>query len=669
MTATSLGEFLDSARQRSFVGRRAELRCFADALAGRSAHRVLFVHGPGGIGKTTLLHEMQAQARGQGRVAVLLDGREVDPSPEGLAHTIAAVGAEGPGTVLLVDGYEQLAPVDGWLRRDLLPSLPADDVVVLAGRDPPAAAWRTDPGWRQVVAIHHLDHLDDADAAELLARAGVPADARDRLVRLGRGHPLALALLADVVRAGPVPANLADVPELITALLESLLREAPSDAHTVGLATCAKSWLTTEDLLRETVGEDAPAVWAWLARRPFVVRGPRGLLPHDLTRDVLDAEFERRSPDRYRSLHRIIHDHVVTGIRTATGLDRQLLAQHLLYLHRRSPLTSTFYALRAQGSAAVVPAKPEDYPSLVAMIARHEGPASAGIAERWFAEVPADTSVVRTDDGLAGFAYNLSCPTGSTMEDHDPVVRAVLAHVASTGPLRPGERVDIGRFFAGARDGQRDLYAALAGSISSIMRWCTEPYAWSFVTFADEEHWAPFFDYLGFRRAVEVEAAGLRYVVYGNDWRRFPVDTWLDLMNEREHGGGTGPPPESALRPPPLDRAAFGVAVRSALPRLTRPDRLAGNPLVGSALGDTPAEVRTAVEQAVARLADEPKGDQLRAVLHRTYVRPAPTQEAAAEVLDLPFSTYRRYLAKAVEQVTEVLWAAEIGTLRLRERS
>nr|BFE74221.1 hypothetical protein GCM10020092_075220 [Actinoplanes digitatis] len=146
------------------------------------------------------------------------------------------------------------------------------------------------------------------------------------------------------------------------------------------------------------------------------------------------------------------------------------------------------------------------------------------------------------------------------------------------------------------------------------------------------------------------------------DWRRFPVEVWLDLMNEREHQGGTGPPPDSALRPQPLSRAAFGDAVRSALPHLNRPDRLAGSPLVGSALGADATEIRGNVLTAIARLAGEPKGDRLRAVLNRTFVHAAPNQEAAAEVLGLPFSTYRRHLGRAVEQVTELLWAMEIGT-------
>ena len=44
----------------------------------------------------------------------------------------------------------------------------------------------------------------------------------------------------------------------------------------------------------------------------------------------------------------------------------------------------------------------------------------------------------------------------------------------------------------------------------------------------------------------------------------------------------------------------------------------------------------------------------------RTYVRAAATQEAAAEVLGLPFSTYRRHLAAGVERLTERLWHWEL---------
>jgi hypothetical protein len=639
---TQLGDLLDQARERCFVARHDEVTSFVDALSGRSARRVLILHGPGGIGKTTLLQELRRRAP----TAVLLDGRQIDPSPAGLR---AAVGDVPPG-ILLIDSYEQLAPIDGWLRTEFVPALGASTVLVLAGRDAPAAEWRTDPGWRRLVAIHRLQPLDAADSGALLARAGVGPHVSDRLVALGRGHPLALALLADAAATGIVPNSLAELPDLISTLLEALVRDAPTEAHEIGLATCAKAWVTTEDLLRETVGRSAPEVWAWLRLRPFVTYGPRGLEPHDLVRDVLEAEFERRSPQRYREVHRIIHDHVVDGIRATTGADRRLHAQHLLFLHRRSPLTGAFFALRERGSATVVPGRPADHDAVVSIVDRFRGPASAELARAWLTEQPGSLSVVRTEDGVAGFMCSLMCPTGSDLEQRDPVVRAVLEHVARHGPARPGELVGIERFMGGAREYERDLYAVLTASVVSIVDWVSRPLAWTFVPATDPGFWGPFFDYLAFEPAFETDTA----VVYAMDWRRLPVDAWLTLMSEREHSGGTGPAPAELLRPAPIGRDAFAAAVRAAL-------HAAHGPVRADETGPIPAaRLRAAIEQLPPRSAT---------VLTRTYLKGVPTQEAAAEVLGLPFSTYRRHLGKAIEQLTELLWAAEIGATRIKVSS
>jgi hypothetical protein len=425
----TLGDVIDDRRWQGFVGRTAELTGFDDALAGRSSRRVLFVHGPGGVGKTTLLLHLRSRARRADRPAIYLDGRDIEPSPDGFLHAVRTATPETAGglPVLLVDGYEELAPIDDWVRRDLLPAVPDDGIVVLAGRTPPAPAWRSDPGWRAVVAVHPLGALDPADSVTLLERAGVAAADRDRILRLGRGHPLALALLADAARAGPVPRSLADAPDLISALVASLVRDAPSDAHLLGLATCAKALHTTEDLLRRTVGEaDAPAVWAWLAGRPFVSVRPQGLAPHDLTREVLEAEFERRSPDRYRQLHRTVHDYVVAGLRTASGVHRQVLAQHLAHLHRHGPFSAQFRAMRAQGASTLAPARPQELPGIADRIATQLGPLSAGCARAWFAEQPGGAGVVRSDLGVGGFVYHVSGPAGSEPEQRDPVVRAIL---------------------------------------------------------------------------------------------------------------------------------------------------------------------------------------------------------------------------------------------------
>ncbi|GIM91171.1 AAA family ATPase [Paractinoplanes toevensis] len=642
---TRVADLLDHARAESFAGRDAELRAFGDALNGRSGRRVLFLYGPGGIGKSSTLQQFRLRARAGGRTVKSIDGSEIDAAPDAF---LAALGPAQAGLVLLVDGYEHLGPLDGWLRHTFLPGLGATDLVVLAGREPPQPPWRTDPGWRRLAGILHLDALDPDDSADLLARAGVPPGLREGLVELGRGHPLAMALLADAATAGTVPRTLADVPDLITALLECLVREPPTEAHALGLATCAKAWLTTEDLLRDTVGPAAPEVWTWLCRRPFVMAGDRGLRPHELARDVLDASFERRTPESYRDLHRVVHDHVVAGIRAAAGPDRPMHAQHLLYLHRRSPLSAMFFSLRARGPVALVPGTPADHPAVLAAVERCQGPAQAGLARDWLAEQPAGLSVIRGDDGLRAFVHYLQLPGGIALQERDEVTRAALRHVERAGPLRPGESIDLARFLSGVKDEESGPYAVLAGATSSILEWIGRQSAWSFVVTTEPAFWAPMFDYLAFATCFEIDVAGVRHVGFGMDWRRLPVDVWLDLMNEREHSGGHGPPPAGLLRPPAPSRAEFERSVRQGLRDLRRPGRQAGLSVA-------------AVEAALTVIAAEPRGEALCAVLNRTYLRPAASQEAAAEVLGLPFSTYRRRLAKAVDRLVELLWAAEVG--------
>jgi DNA-directed RNA polymerase specialized sigma24 family protein len=679
--STHLGDLLNDARRHSFVGRRRELASFDDALAGRSTRRVLFLHGQGGIGKTTLLQELRVRAQAAGRGVVQLDGRDTDPSPDGMRAAVRrAPGrhhADDPGAlipagvVLLVDGYEQLAPIDGWLRDGIIPALRTDNVVVLAGLDPPGRPWRTDPGWRQLVAVHRLDLFEPAESVELLAHAGVAPHLRQHLLGLGRGHPLTMALLADLAASDEVPDALADAPDLVAALLESFVREAPSAAHLTGLAACAIAWLTTEDLLVHLVGAaDAPEVWRWLTRLPFMTSGPHGLFTHDLARDVLDAEFERRAPERYWAYRQAVFVHAVANLRTATSADRPLHSQQLLFLRRDTHRTGIVSDLRARGSVLVVPARADEHDEVCSIIERFEGPASAGLARAWLAERPGPLKVVRTADGVAGYAYHITCPGGSGLEDGDPVVRAVLDHVARHGPTRPGEHIHIGRFFGGARTHQRDPYAYLAGPVTGVAEWLTRPFAWSVVIIVDTDHWAPHFDDVAFTELFELEVGTVRHVAYGIDWRRVPVDTWLDLLRIRGRSGESGPPPTALVRPPPPDRARFGAAVKAALQTLHRPDRLAANPLMGSALAAGPAgrstdQLRATIEDAVASLAAQPKGDRLRAVLNRTYLRPAPTQEAAAEVLGLPLSTYRRHLARALDHLVDLLWTVETGGVRL----
>jgi hypothetical protein len=66
------------------------------------------------------------------------------------------------------------------------------------------------------------------------------------------------------------------------------------------------------------------------------------------------------------------------------------------------------------------------------------------------------------------------------------------------------------------------------------------------------------------------------------------------------------------------------------------------------------------LQRAVEDLRLEPAGDKLHRAVTATFASGAPTQEAAAERLGLPFSTYRRHLTSGIEQVCGLLWRREL---------
>jgi hypothetical protein len=116
-----------------------------------------------------------------------------------------------------------------------------------------------------------------------------------------------------------------------------------------------------------------------------------------------------------------------------------------------------------------------------------------------------------------------------------------------------------------------------------------------------------------------------------------------------------------------LSQPDFSDAVRQALRDLHRPDLLLRNPLLRTRLlrdrsdGEPDAAaLRACVDEAIDALRDHPRDDKLLRAVDRTYVRPAATQEAAAEVLGLPWSTYRRHLTKGVERIVSWLWEREV---------
>ena len=48
--------------------------------------------------------------------------------------------------------------LEDWLREHVIPALPASTVIAIAGRQPPQAAWRKNPGWSELFEIGRTSH-------------------------------------------------------------------------------------------------------------------------------------------------------------------------------------------------------------------------------------------------------------------------------------------------------------------------------------------------------------------------------------------------------------------------------------------------------------------------------------------------------------------------------
>ena len=71
------------------------------------------------------------------------------------------------------------------------------------------------------------------------------------------------------------------------------------------------------------------------------------------------------------------------------------------------------------------------------------------------------------------------------------------------------------------------------------------------------------------------------------------------------------------------------------------------------------------LREAAETLESNPRDQKLSRVIRHTYLEPLATQELVAERLDLPFSTYRHQLGRAVARIGAWLWLRERAQRRI----
>jgi hypothetical protein len=692
---------LNVARRRQFVGRSAEQFLFQSAItAAELPFCVLHIFGPGGIGKTSLLHEFTHICHQHNITTTYLDARDVDSTPASFLSVLQSTMELDPSLspveflaaqarhMLVIDTYETLAPLDRWLRQVFLPQLPDNVLTILAGRESPALAWRTDPGWQSLVYILPLRNLNPDESLTYLANRHIPSEQHRAILNFTHGHPLALSLVADMfAQRRDIRFQLGTSPDIIKLLLERLVQKVPGPAHRTALEACAIVHVTTEALLAEMLLMPDPAtpsgygvheLFEWLRELSFIESNQEGLFPHDLIREILVTDIRWRNPDWYTELHRRARTYYVRRFQQTSGQTQQRTLSDYVFLHRNNPVVRPFFEWQTGDATLPDTMNEADRLDLLAMIARYEGEASVDLAAYWFERQPEGVLVFRDPTGqpaglLSTIALHQTKPEDLQI---DPAIHAAHVYLQRHAPLRPGEKAIFFRFWL-ARDSYQGISPIQSMILLTVVRYClTIPgLAFTFFPCAEPDFWQLAAAYADLKRIPEAdfEVGGRLYGVYGHDWRAVSPLAWLSLLAERETATGmeAATPPTVAEPLVVLSQPDFELAVRNALRDISRPDALQQNPLLRSrlvtnraGLEATDAErvtaLQTMLKEAIGSLQAAPRDLKLYRALYHTYLQPAPSQEKAAELLDVPFSTFRRHLQTGIAQVVNILWQQEI---------
>lgn len=665
---STIGSELAAKRARLFVGRTTELDTFDHMLADDSPARVLFLHGPGGIGKSTLLRALEMHAADQGFGVVRFDARDAPTEPAIAGPLLAAAftgrsGGAAERALLTIDTFETWEAIEGWLRDVYVPSLPAATRVLIAGRRPPGLRWRTDPGWHGGLVHVELRPFSRDECVEYLRRRAVPEDAFARAAQVSRGHPLLLALIADAVETAP-PDEPSPMPEserleeMLAELAEHLAPAALSPEERAALDLVALAHRADERLIEEVLAVDAARaaeLCDWLRRLSFVEVDPRGLFPHDVMRLALRASFQRREPKaRVRLLDAAVRHHL-NRIDDEGVPDPGALLDNFYLFTGFMPRIFTESVLAEEPSYAEA-ARPGQAPALRALVERQAGARGRSLFDFWWREQPTAVRAVLGAEGeIRGvFVFvELSEPPPAWLEADALAARLWARRDRLSRPWRMGE--DVAVFVRAWTHGNHHMGASPVAALWSLemaRTTMTNPkVALAAALHPDTPDWLANGALYGHR---ELNGSRGRFgaqevVVTYHDFSEESTKAWFRKTYRRYRDSVPVSDPAAEIDP---------AVVRAALRNLHRPDRLVGHPLLERVEGrDRAAALRRLFVAECDALRAQPTTEILARVLDRTYLRPAVDQRAAAEACHLSWDQYRRRLTELLK-----LLAARLST-------
>jgi len=638
----TIGDWLASRHDARFVGRSAELSWFSRIIRRELDRKVIFVHGPGGSGKTALLRAMSRIADAAGLRTHWIHGVSEVLTAD---SSDREAGAKTSHPVVFVDSLESLGVSADSLRRDLLPAMPATAVFVIASRHPPDLGWRRS-GWEHLTSEIRLSGLSRAESALVLEQLDVPVDAVDTVDAWAMGLPLSLVLAADAyVSRGVLPPG-AEVSRTLMAIVgEGELDPEFNDA----LHVCAIARTTTRALLSAVLPDGAPSAFAWLAGRSFIEATDDALVPHPLVRLPLEHMVAATRPEQDRRLRRLICDH---HYRAALAGNRPAVTDlaHLVL----SPTVRWGYRLDAGANYHATAVRVGDDALVGAQLRRRGYHEWWAMSARYYRNAPSSVLIARDSDGapvghVIGFLPS-AISEALLADDQVGADCAAYAHRAGIAEttLVWRDTVDLTR-----GSGAHDSGVCSLLNISLALRAEAPGLRHALVLVFDQSPRAhAFCQEVGGRPVPE-----LRWSVDGRAVGCYHIDWGV--------GGLFAAQRDVIYRELQVlwpARDLTPADVREALESFQRDDVLSDWPLAsGATITERADSVRALLRSAAGvALSGTPHSAQLTAIVTRRFFGQQQTHDTIARSLAVSRATYFRRLRDAVDRITRHL-VDEIG--------
>jgi hypothetical protein len=214
--------------------------------------------------------------------------------------------------VLILDGYEQMQPVDvwvqSWIRQLVAPNaLQANVLIVIAGRSFPRSAWDKDwPDWAKLTEVTIMKPMENKHVQQLvqnyfkhIKKRSDPAQVQ-KLVHLASGSPLVAVFAAHLFDMGlELDTESEETQETVRKLVEAL----PENMKRIVEGAAILRWVERPILEAVLGAVVSDAEYNELEFFPFTRSDGSRLVLHDVVRESVENKLSVLDPERRNLWH------------------------------------------------------------------------------------------------------------------------------------------------------------------------------------------------------------------------------------------------------------------------------------------------------------------------------------------------------------------------------